>query len=471
MLIMTLANKLELVFGLFLWWLAVYLFTQNPFSRIIRIASALIASIAFYFSGIVFLSFGRIEPQYYSTIVRAFIWSMYLPMPLLYHATLSILPTQNIRKWQKYLLYFGYIMATILFLLELKTNLIRDYEFFSTAAFTGNLNEATGKLFWLSSILIVPMLIGIASNLSMLAKKYKKFSSDWQKYALPAIGSVISVLLSPLTVLGFYGIIFPANILSVLTFAVVVLPLIYSIVRYNLFLDELKIIFSRIFVYNTVVILAMSFVYVYILTRFDLRFVSIPSFGIFYILLHTIVLTHPLYNWLLTFSRDLLFNVSSGFSVVNDEEIGQALKDYNYPDKLEQNTLLRLNIVKNISRKSSITPVDALREVLKESVAYISSDDDKTKRTKQNLKYHSLKMFAFDEAEEGQILWELGFDDYPVRVMQLERKSRPPLFQQMSPSDYSYKSRNAYLALKKEAIHNIAWRLSYLEKCSNKKAI
>jgi len=38
------------------------------------------------------------------------------------------------------------------------------------------------------------------------------------------------------------------------------------------------------------------------------------------------------------------------------------------------------------------------------------------------------------------------------------------LFKITAASDYSYTSRNAYLALKREAIHDLAWRISYLEK-------
>ena len=75
------------------------------------------------------------------------------------------------------------------------------------------------------------------------------------------------------------------------------------------------------------------------------------------------------------------------------------------------------------------------------------------------------------EAEEGQILWELGFEEYPVRIMSKERNLRPSMFKIESPSDYYYTSRNAYLALKKEAIHDVTWRISYLEKLSKKKLI
>ena len=77
-------------------------------------------------------------------------------------------------------------------------------------------------------------------------------------------------------------------------------------------------------------------------------------------------------------------------------------------------------------------------------------------------------MLAFDQAEEGQILWELGFGEYPVKIMRRESESRPPFFQAKAISDYPYASRNAFMALRKEALHGVAWRISYLEKLVHK---
>jgi len=126
--------------------------------------------------------------------------------------------------------------------------------------------------------------------------------------------------------------------------------------------------------------------------------------------------------------------------------------------------LLNLKIVKARAKSEHTTPVDALRSVIKDSVEYFKPEDNPHRRIKKNLKYHLLTMLAFDQAEEGQILWDLGFEEYPVAIMTRESRERKPLFKTESPSDYYYISRNAYLALKKEAIHDVAWRISYLEK-------
>ena len=121
-----------------------------------------------------------------------------------------------------------------------------------------------------------------------------------------------------------------------------------------------------------------------------------------------------------------------------------------------------------LKKGEASTPIDALRLLIKNAIKSLEPDENKQRRLKQNLKHRLLEMIAFNQAEEGQILWELGFDEYPLKILSQEDFGRAPLFKTKAPSDYSYKSRNAYIALKKEAIHDVAWRISYLEKHINK---
>lgn len=173
--------------------------------------------------------------------------------------------------------------------------------------------------------------------------------------------------------------------------------------------------------------------------------------------------------FLFTYINDITYNLSSGLSVVNDQEVYEAIKNFNKPNLLENSSLLRLGLVKVFLHKDKAkTPVDALKLLLKEAIEDLKPDNYSDRRLKQNLKHHLLTMLAFEDAEEGQILWELGFDEYPVRIMSRENNLRSPIFQVKSPSDFTYTSRNAYLALKKEAIHDVTWRISYLEKLSKR---
>jgi len=144
------------------------------------------------------------------------------------------------------------------------------------------------------------------------------------------------------------------------------------------------------------------------------------------------------------------------------QDISYAIKNYNKPEKLEKSPLLKLSQVRSADMDK--TPIDALKSLIRASIEYFGPTDDFHRRIKPNLKYHLLKMIAFDECEEGQILWELGFEEYPLNIISKEGSVREPLFKIRSASDYPCISRNAYLALKKEAINDILWRISYLER-------
>jgi len=240
---------------------------------------------------------------------------------------------------------------------------------------------------------------------------------------------------------------------------------IYSIVKYYLFVSTTRLL-DKVFFIKTLVVVVITSIYfaAFVASGVELNF-SVYVLLILTMLL--VILTHTLYDWISTFVNDLLYNVKSGLSIVTDEEVNFALKNLNDYEKLENSTLLRLGLVDRLMKVKNLTPIDALREVIGESVEYFNSNE--SQRVKKALKYQILKMIAHNEAEEGQILWELGFEEYPVKILTQENKTRGPLFQITAPSDYSYKSRNAYLALKKEAIHDVVWRISYLEKQVSKR--
>jgi hypothetical protein len=141
--------------------------------------------------------------------------------------------------------------------------------------------------------------------------------------------------------------------------------------------------------------------------------------------------------------------------------VADLVRNFHNPEKLETNSLLKFTAVN--SRATGKRLVDSAQNLTREAIDYFKQADF-PRRTKQNLKYQLLKMATLDEAEEGQILWELGFDGYPMKIMSGESTTRKPLFKIESMSDYTATSRNAFIALKKEAIHDLAWRLSYIER-------
>ena len=459
---------IEFIFGLSLWWVAIYLITQNPFSRIVQLAFGVLATMSFYFSADIFFFAANSTANFSldATILKSFIWSLYLPFAFLCHASLLLAAKKmKSRLWQRVSLPLAYFLTLGVIGLEAFTNLTRNYPKFYEITFTGNLGEVSGNYFWLIGIFFFVVTGITLVNFSICLKGEKKGSPDWYKFLWPWLGVLLSIILAPFVLLGYTGIIPHSDYLSMLSLAVIVIPLTYSILRYSLFIDDSKIIFGRNFLYSTVSIGLIFIAYFLVLRFFSSPFDSVWSLILPFSFAYLLIGSHPVYVWVSTFIRDIIYNVPSGYSVVNDDEVYEALKDCNRPDRLENSSLLRLNIVASNAKKESSTPVDSLRKVLREAIEYFKSDDGG--RSKQSLKYELLRMIA-KQAEEGQILWELGFEEYPVRIMTRETRARPPKFKSTSPSEYIYTSRNAYLALKREAIHDVTWRISYLEKLSKK---
>lgn len=458
----------ELVIGLFLWWTAIYLITQNPTNKIAQLSALLMTALSFYFSSDVFFAAIEITKQYYldPVILRSFSWAMYLPPLLICHTSFLLLKGKS-SLWRKLALPFAYLLTFALIIIEITTNFIRNYSFFYSSNFHGNLSEATGHYFYLIGILFISIMIITAYNFYQTMKLEQKLSNNWYKYFWPFIGNLLAILLGPVVLLSYYGYIPHPIFLPATDFLLMVLPLTYSIIRYNLFIDEAKIIFGRKFYYSTLAVAVLIGIYSAII-GLTVKFDSIHSIILPFILIYLLIASHPLYEWVVTLLRDIIYRVPSGHSLITDDEVANAIREYNNPEKLEENTISKLDIVEaRIKRGEIKTQVDGVRAVVKDAIEYFKPDHEIDRRIKKNLKYQILKMIAFDESEEGQILWELGFDEYPVKIMSNNRGQKPK-FEVVSPADYTYTSRNAYLALKKEAIHDVTWRISYLEKLAKK---
>lgn len=317
-------------------------------------------------------------------------------------------------------------------------------------------------------VLLIPaVLLQVLYSLSGSILFFKKTKNEFIKNLLPSLAGIIMATTATFVAVSFYIVIPTADKWFTVGWAASDFLFIYSMIRYHLFMPSEKIIFDRGFYYRTLLIVIFVSLYLVILPLSGIKY----SFNVLMLLNFLILLvlfTHSFYDWFGTFINDILYNILSGFSVVTDQEVSEVLKNYNNPGKVENCSLLRLSIVKRRIQKDTL-PVDALREVVREAIEYFKPENEPNHRIKSNLKYQLLKMIAFDQAEEGQILWELGFMEYPTRIISNEKIGREPLFFTESASDYSYTSRNAYLALKKEVIHDVAWRISYLEKLSKRK--
>lgn len=459
---------MELIVGFLLWWFAIYLITQNPFDRLTQLLFLIFASLGFYLASDSFfiLSDNLHQYQNIGPLLKISTWSIYLPYALIFH--LSYLLRKNKTGTDTLILYLVYLLTALIIFFEAGTNLVRNYSYIASTAFTGYIPSANGKYFWIIGIPVFVSLIFTLTNYLKLIVKERKYSYEWWKYFWPSLAIVINILTGPIIILSYYGLLPHSEAVPIALFILTALLFAYAVMKYRLFIEEPKIVFGKSLLYSTVIVIAIVAITWRIFLLYPIVINNLNDLLMPVLLVFFVVTCLPIYNWLSTFINDLLYNPSSGLSVVNDSEISQALRNYQNRSRLEDSPLPRLNIVKKTINQKNETPVDALRAILRQAIEYFRPEDEK-RRTKQHLKYHFLRMLTFDQAEEGQILWELGFEDYPVRIMTNETKARPPLFKVTSPSDYSYVSRNAFLALKKEAIHDITWRISYLEKLSKRK--
>lgn len=449
----------ELVLGIFFIWIGTYFISRNPFSLLNWVVFGFIACFGFsILSDPILINSRSIdELAKWQNLTD---WAIILPPVLYLHS--SILVNKKVSKVTNVLILLAYFVTLLIYCIDVQGVLIVQRSVVRSINYADFGIFAPGKLF-IPTVLIMAsfIILGIINFLNKVKQGLKKF-------LLPALGGIALVFSAVLILVRCYIDIPYSDVYFTFLVALGTFLFVYPITRFCLFSASEKIIFGRSFYYQSIGLFIIILLYLggIFISGISLDFSALI---LLVILCALVIFTHSFYDWFTTFINDILYNASSGFSVVNDEEIYQTLKNFDNQEQLENSPLLRLNIVKQAVRKNSLLPVDAVREVIDNSINYFKPKDNFQQRIKRNLKHHLLKMFVIDQAEEGQILWELGFDEYPVRIMSRERNLRAPLFQVKSPSDYTYTSRNAYLALKKEAIHDVAWRISYLEKMSKRK--
>ncbi|MBI4948381.1 hypothetical protein HY844_02405 [Candidatus Berkelbacteria bacterium] len=327
---------------------------------------------------------------------------------------------------------------------------------------------ARGKYFWLVGLFaFTTSLFAIRNYLFGLRKNESSSNSDKKiKYYLALATTLLYLFIGPFVVYLYYD----PNQLAAIKYGPILLiapfiPILIAILFYKLISDVEYIFNWKEFLYLTLALSLINLIGGSIfLTQIapslgESKYILIPLF------LFLTILSHGFYDWLNTFIRDLLYGGGRGFNIITDKDVTDLVKDFHRPELLEINPFLRFRVVRDRTKKGQ--SIDAAQEIITEAIEYFKQKDF-PRRTKMNLKYQILKMLTTDDSEEGQILWELGFEGYPMKIMSGENGTRKPLFKVESMSDYTATSRNAFIALKKDAIHDLGWRLSYLEKTHKK---
>lgn len=448
MIILDFFDYFFLILGAFISWIGIYILAKNP-----HFHKSWAVFFLFSVCGVVI----GLDPVYQNVTNQhdyAF-WQNILNIPLYFAGPLVYLLSLNkLNIWSRIAFATALLFSIFVAIADLRGGLVVEESVIINSGY---------ELFMKPGILLIPAIIVSVLCFFGAIANFLRDAAKNRLYYLSIIGIFIYVIIA----YSFYAVHFLDFFISSITFDLFVLfstllvglPLISK----SLFVDTEKWHMDRTFLIRSIAILFIFLIYLalFLIFRFSLDF---KLFVFLSVLIFAVLLTHSSYDWISTFTRDIFQNYPSGLSITTDNEVYDSLKNYNKLDLLADSPLLNLRIVKN----SDNYPVDSLRRVLREAIEYFRTNDHKNRRIKRNLKYQILRMMTFDDAEEGQILWELGFEEYPSSILKLEQKNRPPIYQNFAPSDYTYTSRNAFLALRREAIHDVTWRLSYLEKMTRK---
>lgn len=445
-----------LVAGL-IWWFATYLIGHNPKSNIARVSGLFLICLAGYTLA-ESTSIHLKDLKNFNLLWDATQWTYILPIPLLYHFSVLVNTGEN-RKFNKYYIYLVYFISGIVYYILQFTNLIINHLNASYINGYGYLNPR-GPVFWIVGLLVIISCIGSITNyvISLISQTTNKI-----KYLYGLTSSGMYLIIGPAIIYLYYipNLTYRFQPISPILLLIAFLPILVGICKYRLISDVDYIFDWREFLYLSITMAVINTISGTLFVLFIVPHLGETAYLLMPLFLLITITTHGFYDWLATFIRDLLYNAGRGFALITDQDVTDWVRNFHNPGKLETNSLLKFKLVKQSAKNNHL--VDAAQTITRDAIEYFKQPDF-PRRTKQNLKYQILKMLTLDDADEGQILWELGFEGYPLKIMDGENHTRKPLFKVESMSDYTAISRNAFFALKKEAIHDLGWRLSYLER-------
>lgn len=445
-------SLLFLFAALSIFWVGIFVFTTNPFNKLSRLGSLLLIVLA-CFNIVGYLLYSTSSYKDYAVIYRYFGFPLIF-IPVIWFHIAVLITKARISKFWVSLIFLGYILGIASYLIDATTFLVFDYNKLIAPVSRSHFIFAPGPLFYLA---LIHMFVFFSLAFFIFVKRYFEVRRTPEKLKL-----LFPFLISLIFMLGFLTIIassvFITNVYVRETgediIALGAILLVINVVLNRLFLEEAKSNLYKEFIYSTITSFSIILTYTVVLIIFHvkaagLNVVFIPLF------LLLLLLTHSIYDWVMSFVRNV-FQGEISLPRVTDEEVGIALRNLRRPDRLEESTLLRLKLAKESTKPN----LDRLKEIVITSIEYFRPEEEN--RTRATLKYNILKLIG-NQVEEGQILWDLGFEEYPLEIAEKANRQKPR-FAIASPTDYQAISRNAFISLKKEAIHDLAWRISYLEK-------
>jgi hypothetical protein len=462
---------MEFAATIWLLWFGIYVFTRNPRSSFARLAVPIMTVLAMltFNSGI--LSVVKSPDEYRTGVRLLWLWATWPPV-LWFHAV-SLIQVQELHIRQSRCLPALYALAALFTVVGLTTRWLFDYEQIVATTIPGRPYSVLPQPLYLAfSAFVVLTTGGAGYNLYQLRTRAPLVSVTREWLDFLVWSSLLFTLGGAYDTLVFWWFqepwAWPA--LGEILVAIGLVPIALQLWRDKALGMEQVFTWDLLYCFFAILIITLVYaVAVFSVTTILSIPFSVSLLILVLVVLCLVVITHLLYDWVMTLARGLvyarlrrLFEEAPPATIIRAVE--EAIRYYQRPHQLIVSPLLNLRLVRDtmgIIREQ--TGVDALRAVIREAIEW-QKPEDMSRRTKAALKYKLLCMLAFDEAEESQMLWELGFEGYSRKIWEdVAPESRPPLYPVREKSEYYAVSRASYMRLKREAIYDVAWRIWYVE--------
>jgi hypothetical protein len=466
------------VFGLmafaatiWLLWYGFYVFTRSPRSAFARTTLLVATLLAILTCNLGILTVVKSPEEYRIGVRLLWLWATWPPV-LWFHGV-SLIQVQELHIRQSRWLPVSYALAALFTVVGLTTRWLFDYEQIVATTIPGRPYSVLPQPLYLAfSVFVVATTGGAGYNLYQLRKRAPLVSvtREWLDYLMWS--SLFFTLGGAYDTLVFWWFREPWTwpALGEILIAIGLVPIALQLWRYKTLGMEQVFVWDLLYCFFAILIITLVYAVVVfsVTTILSIPF-SVSLLILVLVVFCLVVVTHLLYDWVMTLARGLvyarlrqLFEEAPPATIIQSVE--EAIRHYQRPHQLTASPLLNLRLVRDtMGIRREQTGVDALRAVIREAIEW-QKPEDVSRRTRATLKYKLLTMIAFDEAEESQILWELGFEGYSQKVWEdVAPESRPPLYLVREKSEYYAVSRASYMRLKKEAIYDVAWRIWYVE--------
>src|SRR4030043_2242000 len=151
------------------WWVAIYLFSRNPYSEKIRALSLAFFFIASYDLLGVLQTNLKADDLAYVNVQKILIWAIAFPIPAWFYFSTTIFSKEKRRKLKPWVV-IGFVSGVIIALLGAFTHLLYDYSEISLTKSPSIYLVSHGELFWLLTAQVITFAFAAVYNFYSVAR-------------------------------------------------------------------------------------------------------------------------------------------------------------------------------------------------------------------------------------------------------------------------------------------------------------